>query len=102
MGLGPVWIGGDVIHGFPDIGLIQQNAVHIDAVALIVDVHRLAAGGDDALDDGHAAQVLYRGLVEHHDVSLLRLITQRPDQQELLILEGVGHGLPPVPGSDAR
>ena len=45
-----------------------------------------------------AAQVLHRGLVEHHNVSLLRLITQRPDQQELLILEGVGHGLPLYPG----
>ena len=98
MGLGPVGIGGDVIHGLPDVGLVQQNAVHIDAVALIVNVHRLSAGGNDALNDSYAAQVLHRGLVEHHDVPLLRLIAQRPNQQELLVLKSIGHGLPLHPG----
>ena len=80
--------------GSPDVGLVQQNAVHIDAVALIVNVHRLSAGGNDALNDSYAAQVLHRGLVEHHDVPLLRLIAQRPNQQELLVLKSIGHGLP--------
>ena len=103
MGLSPVGAGlGHVLHHFLDVGLVQPLSVHIDAVGGIVDIHRLSAGGDDPLDDGHAPQVLHRGLVQHHNVPLLRLIAQGLDQQQLSVVQGILHGRPVHPGEPPK
>ena len=46
--------------------------------------------------------MFHRGLVQDHDVPLLRLVPQGPHQQELSVLEGIGHGLPIHPGEAAE
>ena len=74
--------GGELV----DIGLVKRDVVDIDDALCKVDVHNLAFGGDDALDQ-RALQ-----LGENHDVPRLRLVENRLQQHTVPVLQGRHHG----------
>ena len=83
-------IGGELPHGLQNIRLIQDHPVHIDGVALVVDVHGLPPHGDDPLDDGLA---LPEGLLaQHHHVARLRRIADGLQEQHIVVVQGGHHG----------
>ena len=60
--------------------LVQKLAVHIDLTQVNVDVHGLARGGDDALDDG----LRVKGLLARDDdiADLIVAAEQRVDDEK--------------------
>ena len=85
--LGPV--GG--VGGLLDIGLVQGLAVHIDGAGQEVDVHRLAAHGNDPLDQ----RLIQLGVVgvHHHHIPGLEIAEQGIDHHDPVpCIEGILHG----------
>ena len=83
-------MGGELPHGLQNIRLIQDHPVHIDGVALVVDVHGLPPHGDDPLDDG---LTLPKGLLaQHHHVARLRRIADGLQEQHIVVVQGGHHG----------
>ena len=76
-------------HSLLDIVLGDSLTVHVDGVGVIVDIHLLALGGDDPLDDG---VLLIALLGEHHHVALLWGVAQGPYQNQIAAEQGVLHG----------
>ena len=63
-----------------DVVLVQKLTVHIDLTQVKVDVHGLARGGDDALDDG----LRVKGLLARDDdiADLIVAAEQRVDDEK--------------------
>ena len=86
-------------HDLQNIRLVQGSPIHIDGVGVVVDVHRLAAHSDDALDNGGAAP---EGLgAQYHHIPLLRLVANGLEQEHVPVVEGGHHGFPVYPDDAA-
>ena len=80
---------------FYNLGLgdpIAISAVHGHGTGCVVDVHPLAAHGDDALDNGPLHVIELLG--EHHYVSLPGRVADAPHHHPVPVLEGGLHGGP--------
>ena len=59
--MGAAHVAAFLVHLLQGVVLLQGLAVHIDGAGAVVDVHALAAGGNDALDDGGLTQEIGGG-----------------------------------------
>ena len=83
------------IYEFYNLGLgdpIPVSAVHGHGTGGVVDVHPLAAHGDDALDNGPLHVIELLG--EHHHVSLPGRVADAPHHHPVPVPEGGLHGGP--------
>ena len=74
--------------------LVHRFPVHVDGLCLPVDVHGLALGGDDPLDDR-----LFQDVGDHHHVPLLNA-EGRPRHQDPVPVVVVGLHRGAVHGDD--
>lgn len=79
----------EYIDRFVDIRLIENLAVDAHVAGYGINVHRIAAGRNDALDD--RLIVVKTLLAQHDNVSALGRIVQVAYQHDAVILEGWVH-----------